>query len=502
MITRLLVAAAVSGALAACTVGPNYARPKPDVPLRWSRAAVSGVNEGPARVTSDTPPDVTWWTSFDDPLLSSLVERSVTRNLDLRAALLRVRESQAEAAAVRGGLWPSVSAESSWARQRISTNTPDGVIFDLSGAPGLPLDLTNPYNQEQFGLAASWNTDLFGGVRRSVEAANAQTQVALEEAHGALLTMQSNVAQAYIGLRGAQLERAILLRSLDTQLDLLALTRSRRSAGLTSDLDVEYAATEVNTTRAQLPVAGRRITVEINELSELMARPPEALRTELVQARPVPPVPPRVPIGIPSDLLRRRPDIRAAEANLHAATARIGVAVANFFPQLTITAAGEYQSVGFSKLVDAASRFASFGPAIELPIFEGGRLRATLRLRRFEAKEAAVVYARAVLLALQQVEDALAAYGSDQARRESLQAAVTSSKNALTLARQRYAGGVASFIDVLDAERTEEGNELSLARSTTAVSEDLVQLYVALGGGWQTHFLYPSAHQSLTNAAY
>jgi NodT family efflux transporter outer membrane factor (OMF) lipoprotein len=193
-----------------------------------------------------------------------------------------------------------------------------------------------------------------------------------------------------------------------------------------------------------------------------------------------------VPIGLPSDLARRRPDIRQAEANLHAATAEVGVAVSDYFPQLTLTAAGGYQSVGLSRLIETASRFASFGPAIELPIFQGGRLRATVRLQRLKAREAAVIYAQTVLTALNQVENALAAYASDQARHASLQTAVTASRNARQLARQRYQSGVASFIDVLDAERSEEQNEVSLADATTAVSADLVQLYRALGGGWES----------------
>jgi NodT family efflux transporter outer membrane factor (OMF) lipoprotein len=311
-------------------------------------------------------------------------------------------------------------------------------------------------------------------------------QAAVEGEHAAVLTMVSDVAATYIDLRGAQARRAILERSLATQRDLLQLTRDRRNAGLTSDLDVQNAKAEVGTTQAQVPLADRVITVDINQLSQLMAKPPEALRTELAQARPVPPVPPVVPIGLPLALARRRPDIRQAEADLHAATAEIGIAISDYFPQLTLTAAGGYQAEGLSKLISAASGFASLGPAIELPIFEGGRIRATVRLRRLQAKEAAVIYAQTVLTALNQVEDALAAYGSDQARRASLQTAVEASRNARMLARQRYESGVANFIDVLDAERTEEQNELALADATTAVSADLVQLYRALGGGWQS----------------
>ena len=481
---RSLALASLGCTLAGCAVGPNFVKPKPNAPAQWSATARANGTEGAAHVTAEHAETVAWWSTFNDPTLTSLVQQSAAQNLDVKQAVLRIEEAQAQTAVVAGGLWPDVSANASWSRQRLSTDTPNGAIFGLH-FPGLPSTLVNPYNQYQLGVGASWTLDLFGTERRSVEAANAQAQAAVEGAHAALLSMVSDVAATYIDLRGAQLRRTILQRSLATQRDLLQLTRDRHNAGLTSDLDVENAAAEVGTTQAEVPLADREITVDINELSELMARAPEALRAELERAQPVPPAPPVVPIGLPSDLARRRPDIRQAEANLHAATAEIGVAISNYFPKLTLTAAGGYQSEGLSQLIQTASRFASFGPAIQLPIFEGGRLRATVRLQKLKAKEAAVAYAQTVLTALHQVEDALAAYGSDQARRASLETAVTASRNARQLARERYQSGVASFIDVLDAERTEEQNEVALADATTAVSADLVQLYRALGGGWQ-----------------
>jgi outer membrane protein, multidrug efflux system len=495
---RSLALASLGCTLAGCVVGPNFTQPKPNAPTQWSATAAANGSEGAAHTSSAPAQTVAWWSSFDDPTLSSLVEQSAAQNLDVRQAVLRIEEAQAQAAVVAGGLWPSLSANTSWSRERLSTNTPNGAIFGLH-FPGLPPTLVNPFNEYQLGLGASWTLDLFGTARRSIEAANAEMQAAVEGEHAALLSMVSDVAATYIDLRGAQLQRAILERSLATQRDLLQLTRDRRNAGLTSDLDVENATAEVGTTEAEVPLVERQITVDVNQLSQLMAKPPEALRAELAAVRPVPPVPPVVPIGLPSDLARRRPDIRQAEANLHAATAEIGVAVSNYFPQLTLTAAGGYQSEGLSELMETASRFVTLGPAIELPIFEGGRLRATVRLQRLKAKEAAVVYAQTVLAALNQVEDALAAYGSDQSRRASLQTAVTASREARLLARQRYQSGVASFIDVLDAERTEEQNELALADATTAVSADLVQLYRALGGGWQSPPV-PSAQQGRARA--
>jgi len=476
-------------ALAGCTVGPRFVRPKPEVPPQWSAAAVGGGARA-STINTDAAQTAAWWTTFKDPLLSSLLERCAAANLDVRAAALRIEEARDERAVTAAGLWPSLAANAGYTRELFSLNTPNGAIFSVAGSgriPGLPpgVSITNPYSQYQLGLTASWELDLFGGVRRSIEAADADTEGSIESAHDVFVSLLSDAAGAYIDLRGAQLRRAIVTASLATERDLLELTRDRRDAGLTSDLDVENAASEARATEAQLPVIERTITQDINQLSQLMSRPPDALRAELEPPRAVPPVPPAVPIGLPADLARRRPDIRRTEASLHAATARVGVAVANLFPSLTLSAAGGLQSEGLSQLIRTASRFGSLGPTLELPLFQGGALRATVRLQEVRAKEAAVDYARTVLGALREVENALAAYGADQDRRVSLTAAVEASRSALTLARQRYESGVASFIDVLDAERTEQQNELSLADATSAVSSDLVLLYKALGGGWE-----------------
>ena len=477
---------------AGCAVGPNFVKPKPAVPAEWSQTATSGA--GASVPNRDSPQTIEWWQSFEDPTLTSLVERSAAANLDVRAAVLRIEEARAERDVTAAGFWPTFGANASYTRNRISENTPNGIVFGITQAVPLPpgISITNPYSLYQLGLTASWEIDLFGRVRRSVEAADAATASAVESGHDVLISLSTDVARAYIGLRGAQLRRSIVQHSLATQRDLLELTSQRRDAGLTTDLDVANATSEVRATEAQLPLTEREITEDVNQLSRLMAREPDALRTELAATHPVPPVPPLVPIGLPADLARRRPDIRRSEANLHAATARVGVAVADLFPRLTLNASGGWQSQGLSQLVQAASRFGSIGPALELPIFEGGRRQATIRLEDVRAKEAGIDYARTVLGALHEVENALAAYGADQQRRVSLEAAVAASRDALTLARQRYESGVTSFIDVLTADRTLEQNELELADTTTAVSTDLVLLYKALGGGWESQELKPA----------
>jgi NodT family efflux transporter outer membrane factor (OMF) lipoprotein len=460
------------------------------VPAQWSGSslappaapATSAVNPGPADLSN-------WWAGFNDPQLSSLIERSRASNLDLRAAVLRIDESRAEHDVFAASFWPSLAANASYTRERISETTANGAVFTRFSnvnIPGFPrVGFPNPYDQYQLGLAASWELDVFGRVRRSVEASRADLQAQVEDQRAVLVSLDSDVARAYLDLRGAQLRKSVTDASLSTQGELLELTRQRQAVGLTTDLDVESAAAQVNSVRAQLPVLDLQITRDINLLSKLMGREPEALRDELNAARAVPPAPPQIPIGLPADMARRRPDIREAEQKLHAATARIGVAIADLFPRLTLSAQAGVQSQSTSNLLEWASRFVTIGPTLDLPIFDRGRW-ATVRVQDVRAKEAALDYQRTVLSALHEVENALAAYRADQDRREQLQESVTHSRDALTLARQRYESGVTNFIVVLDAERTLQDNELSLAETVTNVSTDLVALYRALGGSAPT----------------
>ena len=476
---RLLVIA-LAATLPGCAVGPNFTRPDPHVPPKWSPASASGpVNTEPQAV-------VTWWSTFQEPQLVSLIERSTASNLDLRAAVLRITEARAEREVASAAFWPQVDANASYTRQRLSETTTTGAQFTKFGSvqiPGVPASgFPNPYNQFQLGASASWEVDLFGRVRRSVEAANADLQASVEDQHAVFVSLCADVARNYIELRGAQLRRDVTDRSLATQKELYDLTRQRQAVGLTTELDVANAGAQLDSTRAQVPQLEREATQDINQLSLLMGREPDTLRTELETERPVPPVPPVLPIGLPSDLARRRPDIREAEARLHAATARIGVAVGDLFPRLTLSASGGVQSQGASDLLKWASRFGSIGPTFEMPLFDGSRW-ATVRLQNVRAQEAALDYERTVLAALHEVENALAAYKADRDRGVSLAAAVEESRDALSLARERYSSGVANFIDVLDAERSLQQNELSAATNTTAISTDLVAIYRALGGG-------------------
>lgn len=485
--TALMLAATLSFPLIGCAVGPDFRRPQPDVPAAWSAGATRGARGQVSQLTSSAVADAAnWWVAFNDPQLTSLIERAQAANLDARLAVLRIAEARAQRDVAAAAQWPSLSSNASAQVNRLSESTPTGALFGKIGQGGAAsgASFPNPYDQYQLGFGVSWEVDLFGRVRRSVEAANADTAATFEDSHAVLLSLLGDVGRAYIDLRGAQVRRKILEESIATRRELLELASQRRRAGLSGDIDVVRAAAEASSAEAQLPTLDRQIARDINQLSQLIGRQPGALRAELEAAGPIPPVPPRVPVGLPADLARRRPDIRAAEARLHAATARVGVAVADLYPRLTLNAQGGVQGQSLADLTDWASRFVTVGPALELPIFDAGRRRATVRLQDLRAQETALGYRRTVLAALHEVDDALTAYGADQSRAAALVETVSRNRDAMALARQRYASGVGSYIEVLDAERTLQQNELAAAESTTAVSSDLVGIYRALGGGW------------------
>jgi NodT family efflux transporter outer membrane factor (OMF) lipoprotein len=486
---------------AACTVGPDFVRPTPQAPAHWSARATAipalpdphssapgAALPQPSTVTEQAAELRAWWRGFDDPLLSSLIERAVESNLDLRAAMLRIDEARAQRAIAAAAYWPTVSVDGSYSRDRFSLTTPSGSLYSSVGNIHLPggasVSVPNPYNQFQLSADASWEIDLFGRVRRSVEAAEATQQVSVEDRRAVLVSVLSDVARSYMELRGAQEHLRVAKENLATIDELLDLTRQRRAAGLTTHIDVANAAAQSSATRAELPAFEFQITQSINQLSKLLGREPEALRAELDTAAPLPPVPPGVPIGLPAELARRRPDIREAEANLHAATAQIGVAVADLFPRLTLAGTGGFQSESTGNLLEWASRFGSLGPTLDLPIFDRGRWK-TVHLSEVRARESALAYQNTVLGALHEVENAIAAYGADRQQRAWLNATVAQNRDALALTRQRYESGVATYIEVLDAERTLRQNEISLADSATALATDLVTLYRALGGGWE-----------------
>jgi NodT family efflux transporter outer membrane factor (OMF) lipoprotein len=296
------------------------------------------------------------------------------------------------------------------------------------------------------------------------------------------------LARDYMQLRGVQTQIRIAEDNLKVDRDILLLAQERQQRGLQNGLDVENAAAQVESVRAQVPPLQQQESQYINALSLLLDQPPGTLQSELGASTMVRTGPPRIPLGVPSELARRRPDIRAAEDQLHAATATIGVAVGDFYPSVQLNGTVGFDSLDIKNLFKASSLQYNFGPSVSLPIFAGGRLRSTLQLRDAQQQEAAITYHKTVLQAWHDVVNALVAHRLEQVRRARLQAQITHSRAALELARARYIDGLVDFLTVLDAERTLLQAEQQYATSTTNVSLDLVQLFKALGGGWETEF--------------
>jgi len=495
---RLAVAAGLVSAtvLAGCTVGPDFDRPAWTSPASWFGGPKEAVRRPPS-IPVGEPVDAEWWTLFHDRVLTGLERRVAAENLDVRVAALRFTESRAQLGVARASLFPTLGGNASYVRQQASNNGIFAVIPSAAGATGasgasgtstggVQGHGLQPFDLFQGGFDASWEVDLWGGVRRSVESATASSEAANEAKRSALLSSLAEVARDYIQLRGTQTQLKIARDNVRTARQSLNLTQQRAAGGVTTDLDVANASAQLRSTLAQIPTLEQREAQLINALSLLLGQPPNALHAELATSAPIPPVPPRVPVGVPSELARRRPDVRQAEAQLHAATADIGVAQANFYPSLNLTGSFGLQSLQFGKVFNIQSKQYAVGPGLTIPIFEGGQLRSTLQLREAQQQEAAVNFQKTVLQAFHDVDNALTAYQAEQARRDELVRAVTDNQHALVLAQSRYQQGVADFLTVLDAERSLLAAQQQLADSTATVSSNLVALYKALGGGWET----------------
>ncbi len=488
-------------ALSGCTVGPDFKAPDAKGPPSFFASRPVPTPERSEPVAE--PIDPNWWQLFKDPQLTALEDRVAAQNLDVRIATIRLAESRAQRGVAAAAQFPTLDGNASYEREKASNHGVFGLLggsaaggsstpgTEASGAAGSlgagGISGTNlaPFDLYQYGLDATWEIDLWGKVRRSVESADASINASQEAQRDTLLSSLAEVARDYVDLRGAQLREQIARDNLKSSQDALRLTQERAAGGLTTDLDVANAAAQVQTTAAEIPPIQQDESNYINALSLLLGQPPNALRTELDQPKPVPPVPPRVPIGLPSELARRRPDIRQAEAQLHEATADVGVAVANFYPSVTLGGSVGINALQAKDLWTLNSRQYSFGPGISIPIFEGGQLKSTLQLREASQQEAAVNYQRIVLKAWHDVDNALTAYQQTQQRRDALVQAVAQNQRALALATDRYQQGVSDFLEVLDAQTRLLSNQQQLAIATTNVSDNLVALYKALGGGWE-----------------
>ena len=461
--------------LSGCTVGPDYVRPNVPAPSKWSEAQ-PGVREVARQYAR-------WWTSFEDPVLNRLIADATASNLDLQQARERIREARAQRTiAIAAGL-PSLSARNNVSRRlnNFSSSTGTAATPFVGGAFGVGDQVIDIF---QMGFDAQWEIDLFGGIRRSVEAADANLEAEIENSRMVLVTLLGEVARNYIELRGAQQLIAVTRENLRNQEDTLKLTEVRQTAGLASQLEVAQQASQVATTRSQLPAYQAAEKLAIHALSVLLGKQPGKLTPWLQRPGSIPESTNLAEADLPSELLRRRPDIRRAERQLAAASAQIGVATAELYPKFNLAAFIGLQNTDISDFT-ALGKAWSMGSTLTTPIFNWGKLQANISSKQAQHEQMLLAYQAVVLNAFKEVEDGLVAYQHEQTRRTSLAEAVEASRLAVALANERYHKGMAAFLDVLVSERSLYQAQASLVESDAAVSAKLVAVYKALGGGWQ-----------------
>ncbi len=421
-----------------------------------------------------------WWASFNDVELNSLIQRAAQSNLDLRVAEARLRRARAIRGSSAADLYPTVNASGSAARAKQSENQP------FFGALALPPNFPFEYSVYQAGFDASWELDFFGGKHRAFEAATADWEGAIEARNDVMVSLLAEVARNYVELRGAQERLEIARHDLKQQEEALDLTRARLQGGVATDLDVTRTAAIRSGMQAAIPPLETAERGAMYGLAVLLGQQPGELVTELSPPAVVPPAPPNVPIGLPSDLLRRRPDVRRAERQLAAETARIGVAKSDWFPKISLTGDAGFESVSVSNWFEPGSSFWSIGPSVKWQVLDFGRVRAEVRAQTAVQAAALATYQKAVLVSLQEAENAVVAYAQEQNRHRALADTVAENRRSLELASSLYKYGRVNFLDVLDAQRSAYQADDQLALSDQNVSLDLIALYKALGGGWET----------------
>ena len=450
-----------AGLATGCAMGPDYRRPELPVPDAFSSAPPQ----------ADGSLDAAWWQSFDDPVLTALVEEALRENRDLVAATARVEQAAAAVTVARAPIFPQLGYEGSAARQQASGTT----------AAPLPPTVPNPQDAYSGLLTASWEIDLWGRIRRETEAARARMLASAQARRGVLLSLTSGVLTGYLQLRSLDDQLGVVRQTVHTREESLRVFEARRRAGVVSDLELAQVRSELDAARAAVPSLELQVEQAENALSVLLGRNPGPVeRGRRIGELGTPPI----PAGLPSDLLERRPDVRQAEANLVAANALMGAARARYFPSVSLTGAFGGISQELDALFDGPSEAWSYGGSITGPLFAGGAVRAQSRQAQAQRKEALAGYELAVQSAFRDAENALKAAQSTRQRLDILTGQVASLRDYARLARRRYEGGYTSYLEVLDAERALLNGELTVAQAEAEHRNALVGTYRALGGGW------------------
>jgi NodT family efflux transporter outer membrane factor (OMF) lipoprotein len=507
MATMFLLAALGAG----CKVGPNYRRPPVKVESHFDELT-------PAQTTNS--PVAAWWQVFHDAELDHLVSEALRGNLELQMAASRIQQSRFQRSIAAADLLPEVNADAGYLHARGSRNVvlplgasgtsgaspgsksavtgsrtdvspsassvnPPLTVLGQGGLPGVTADVY------QAGFDASWELDVFGGKRRSVEEASATLAATSENRRDLIVSLLAEVARDYLDLRATQERLEIARKNLLYQQTILHLIRSQRTNGLAAELDVARAAAQVNTTASDIPPLEAGARRFIHSLSTLVGKQPNELSAELQNAAPLPVTPPEIPVGLPSQLLERRPDIRAGERQIAAASARIGVAQADMFPKFALIGNAGLDASSPGNLFNWESRYFLISPTVSWRIFDAGRILSNVKLQKAARDETVLQYRNTILKALQEVEDALVNYGADQSRRNELTEAVRNTQLALDLAQQDYQHGLVDFLNVLEADRNALSAQDALVQASQVVCTDVVALYKALGGGWETAERHP-----------
>jgi outer membrane protein, multidrug efflux system len=451
--------------LAGCAaVGPNYVPPQTPAFRDWNTLLKGGLS--PEEIDPGTLS--AWWTTLNDPRLSSLAERAVAGNLNLKKARARVREARARRGVAKAGLFPTLEATGTGSRSRTGKETGTAVTSSLYAA----------------GFDAGWELDIFGGVRRSVEAAGADVGAIQEDLRDVLVSLLAEIALNYVELRTFQARLTVAEASLKAQTESHQLTLWRWQAGLSDDLAVQQARYNLENTRSQIPALDTGLEEAMNRIAVLLGQPPGKVHGELEKPDPIPATPGKVAVGVPADMLRRRPDVRRAERELAAQTARVGVATADLYPKFKLSGSIGLEALSMNRLFSSGSGTFSGAAGITWPVFKAGGIRQNIEVHSSLQEQALIQYEAAVLGALEDAENALAAYAAEQRRRDDLGEAARAAQRAVELARHKYQAGLTDFTNVLDAERSLLSFQDQWTQSNGTVASNLVRLYKALGGGW------------------
>lgn len=469
-IRALIISLLSLQAIGCTTVGPDYVPPEPHTPQAFSSKLTGGLSASPA----DKAALSEWWMTLEDPELNHLIERAVGGNLDLRQAGARIQEARAQRGLSEAERFPTLDARGAVDRRRFRFGTSQENVLAAT---------TSVYRA---GFDASWEIDLFGRLQRQVEASVAEFQASEEEYRDVLVTLLAEVALNYVEVRSFQTRLAVANANGDAQAKTYDLVLANFEGGEVSRLDVEQARSNLETTRSQIPSLETSLAQAKHRLAVLLGQEPAALNEELKKPGHVPVAPPQLAVGVPADLLRRRPDVRKAERELAAQTAQIGVATAELYPKLTLIGSIGLDSFSAGDLLSSINRVYNLGPSIQWRVFDAGRIRRTIEVHNARQEQALIAYEASVLTALQDVEDALVAYGKELIRRQSLVEAEQATRRMVDVADDQYRGGENDFLTVLDAQRSLLAIQDQLAVSNAQVTTNIISLYKALGGGWTT----------------